>query len=337
MGRVASHLALEVALQVHPNLCLIGEEMADYIDMKRVKKAEESGVIDYTAYGMTLRHLSRVICNAIAQRAEVGKNYGVIVIPEGILEFINEIQIFIIKLNTIIAEYNTTHDTGFHSQFVKLEEKLDYLRRLARLSREDPTYTTWNTRDDDLFNDIPAFFQEGLLTERDSHGNFQFSQVETEKVIMDLVNDYLKIRQEEGRYKVGLKREWVRKNLVKSGLDPDYYGSILFKNFDEKTEFLLVKDSLRSMKTLFQELVKTKAMGKNEDIHPAIQKVFKASIPKFKIQNHFYGYDGRGNDPSWFDCTYTYNLGLTVFSLIANGATGQMAAIKNLDKNFTDW
>ena len=60
-------------------------------------------------------------------------------------------------------------------------------------------------------------------------------------------------------------------------------------------------------------------------------------MPKFKTQTHFYGYDGRGSDPTPFDCTYTYNLGLTVFSLIANGATGQMATIKNLEKEFRQW
>lgn len=60
-------------------------------------------------------------------------------------------------------------------------------------------------------------------------------------------------------------------------------------------------------------------------------------MPSFKTQVHFYGYDGRGNDPTRFDCNYTYNLGLTVFSLIANGATGQMAAIKNLDLDFSRW
>jgi len=60
-------------------------------------------------------------------------------------------------------------------------------------------------------------------------------------------------------------------------------------------------------------------------------------MPSFKTQIHFYGYDGRGNDPTRFDCIYTYNLGLTVFSLIANGATGQMAAIKNLDMDFAEW
>jgi pyrophosphate--fructose-6-phosphate 1-phosphotransferase len=60
-------------------------------------------------------------------------------------------------------------------------------------------------------------------------------------------------------------------------------------------------------------------------------------MPSFKTQIHFYGYDGRGNDPTRFDCNYTYNLGLTVFSLVANGATGQMAAIKNLDMDFARW
>ncbi|MDA3898505.1 MAG: 6-phosphofructokinase [Desulfobacteraceae bacterium] len=337
MGRVASHLALEVALQVHPNMCMIGEEMADYIDSQRQKKAEASGVTDYTAFGMTLRHLSRVICNTIVRRAEAGKNYGVIVIPEGILEFINEIQIFIIKLNTIIAEYNQTHDTDFHSDFITLEEKINYLRRMARFSRENNGIFVWNTRDDDLFSDIPAFFQEGLLTERDSHGNFQFSQVETEKVILGLVQDYLKIRQEEGRYKIGIKPEWFDKTLKKEGFDPDYYGPVIFKNYKTNEPFLLSKDALISIKTLNIELVRKRIIGKNDDIPPVIQKVFQATIPKFKTQVHFYGYDGRGNDPTWFDCTYTYNLGLTAFSLIANNASGQMAAIQNLEKDFDDW
>ncbi len=63
-----------------------------------------------------------------------------IVIPEGVLEFINEIQVFIIKLNTIIAEYNQTHDKDFHSDFPLLEDKLEYLRRLAQRSREDASF-----------------------------------------------------------------------------------------------------------------------------------------------------------------------------------------------------
>ncbi len=336
MGRVASHLALEVALQTHANMTLIGEDLADYTDQARLEKAQADGTSDYNAYGMTLRHLSRVICEAIVRRAAVGKNYGVIVIPEGVLEFINEIQVFIIKLNTIIAEYNQTHDKDFHSAFLRLEDKLEYLRRLAQRSREDTSFRLWNTRDDDLFNDIPAFFQEGLLMERDSHGNFQFSQVETEKVLLGLVMDYLNILKEEGRYKIGIQKDYFRKRMEDAGLDPDRYGPVLFNNFGID-EYLLVKSGIISVKTLNQALENAGLIKTGEKIPAAVEKIFKKSMPSFKTQIHFYGYDGRGNDPTRFDCIYTYNLGLTVFSLIANGATGQMAAIKNLDMDFSKW
>jgi pyrophosphate--fructose-6-phosphate 1-phosphotransferase len=336
MGRVASHLALEVALQTHANMTLIGEDLADYTDIVRLEKAQGDGTSDYNAYGMTLRHLSRIICEAIVSRAEVGKNYGVIVIPEGVLEFINEIQVFIIKLNTIIAEYNQSHDTDFHSTFLRLEDKLEYLRRLAQRSREDTSFRLWHTRDDDLFSDIPAFFQEGLLMERDSHGNFQFSQVETEKVLLGLVIDYLNILKEEGRYKIGIQKDYFRKRMDNAGFDPDRYGPVLFKNFGID-EYLLVKPGIISVKTLNKTLENAGLIKNGEKIPAVVEKIFKKSMPNFKTQVHFYGYDGRGNDPTRFDCIYTYNLGLTVFSLIANGATGQMAAIKNLDMDFSKW
>jgi diphosphate-dependent phosphofructokinase len=336
MGRVASHLAFEVALQTHANMTLIGEDLADYIDEERIRRAEKNNTIDYTAFGMTLRHLSRVICDGILRRAAVGKNYGVLVIPEGVLEFINEIQIFITKLNVIIAEYNQTHDKNFHTEFLLLEDKLDYLRRLARQSREEGGISVWNTRDDDLFNDIPEFFQEGLLTERDSHGNFQFSLVETDKIIMGLVQDYLNFLKEKGIYKIGIQDAYYTHTLKAENLDPDFFGPILFKNYG-KSEYLLVKESIISVKTLRQALSNARALKNKEEIPGAVQKIFKKSVPNFKTQTHFYGYDGRGSDPSRFDCNYTYNLGLTVFSLVANGATGQMAAIKNLELDFSEW
>ena len=335
MGRVASHLALEVALQTHANITLIGEDLAGYTDKARIEKAQKEKKIDYNAYGMTLRHLSRIICDGIVRRAVKGKNYGVMVIPEGVLEFINEIQVFIIKLNTIIAEYNETHDTDFHSDFPFLEDKLEYLRRLARRSREDASFKIWNERDNDLFSDIPEFFQEGLLMERDSHGNFQFSQVETDKVVMGLVKDYLNILKEKGIYKIGIEKSFYKKTLEKEGLDPDYLGPILFKNYDDG--FLLMKESIISMKTLKQELINEGVILENEKMPASVEKIYNRSVPKFKTQIHFYGYDGRGNDPTRFDCIYTYNLGLTVFSLIANGATGQMASIKNLEMDFSEW
>ena len=336
MGRVASHLALEVALQTHANLTLIGEDMANYVDERRLQKAQAEGTVDYTAYGMTLRHLSRVICDAIVRRAAVGKNYGIIVIPEGILEFINEIEVFIIKLNTIIAAYNATHDRDFHSRFPMLEDKLDYLRHLLRDTPTGLAANLWNARDDELFNDLPAFFQEGLLTERDSHGNFQFSQVPTERVLLDLVKDYLSILRDQGNYKIGIKRDYFEKTLNRDSLDPNYYGPILFRNFGQG-EHLLVKKNIISLRTLQNALVQADAIKKDAAIPTAVEKIFKASVPNFKTQSHFYGYDGRGSDPTWFDCTYTYNLGLTAFSLVENGATGQMAAIRNLEYGFDHW
>ena len=336
MGRVASHLALEVALQTHANMILIGEDLAEYTDQSRLERAAAVNTTDYSAYGITLRHLSRVICDGIVRRAAVGKKYGVIVIPEGILEFVNEIQVFILKLSTIIADYNATHDRGFHKTLPLLEEKLEFLRRLARQSEEGAAITVWNRRDDDLFNDLPAFFQEGLLTERDSHGNFQFSQVETDKVIMGLVRDYLDILKEQGEYKVGIEKAYFHKTLEKGGLDPALFGPVLFRNYGE-APYLLVKECIISIKTLTQALEAAGLLGEGEAMPAPVENIYNKSMPDFKTQTPFYGYDGRGNDPTRFDCIDTYNLGVTVFNLIANGATGQMAAIKNLEGDFSTW
>jgi len=212
----------------------------------------------------------------------VGKNYGVMVIPEGVLEFINEIQIFIIKLNTIIASYSETHDRDFHSEFPLLEDKLEYLRRLGRVSTENGFFSIWNARDDDLFNDIPAFFQEGLLTERDSHGNFQFSQVETDKVIMGLVSDYLNVLKERGIYKIGIERSYYEKVMQQDQLDPDSLGKVLFRNYDDGSGFLLIRQSIMSIKTLKQALVKAGVLAENKKIPEAIEKIYKKSVPKFK-------------------------------------------------------
>ncbi|MFH1155212.1 MAG: 6-phosphofructokinase [Pseudomonadota bacterium] len=336
MGRVASHLALETALQTHANMTLIGEDLADYVDVARLKEAEKRGGVDYTAYGITLRHLSRLICEMVVRRAASGKNYGVIIIPEGVLEFINEIQIFIIKLSTIIADYNAVHDVDFHNAFTSLDAKLDYLRRLSRGISDKDASPIWNGRDDELFNDLPSFFQEGLLVERDVHGNFQFSQVKTEKIIMDMVHDYLDILREKGQYKIGIQAEYYRTVMAVAGLDADRYAKALFRQYSREG-YQLVKESIISKKTLVQSLVSAGIMAEGQEVPEAVMTVYKKSVPKFKTQTHFYGYDGRGSDPTKFDCNYTYNLGLTAFNLIANNATGQMAVIRNLEYKFDKW
>lgn len=336
MGRVASHLALEVALQAHPTITLIGEDLCNYVDEERLEKARKEGKTDYGAYGLTMRRLSRVICKAIVKRAAVGKNYGVIVIPEGVLEFINEVQVFIIKLSRIIADYNETHDVDFHGKHPTLDDKLNYLKQLARRCREEKLIPIWSDHDDELFNDLPDFFQEGLLLERDSHGNFPFSMVETDRIIMGMVRDYLGRLRDQGEYVLGIDPQYYRRVLERGGLDPLFFGPALFSNWGGD-EPLLVKREIISQKTLRQALVSAGLIGKDQPVPPAVDKIFKTSVPKFSTQNHFYGYDGRGNDPTAFDCAYTYNLGLCVFSLIAHGATGQMAAIRNLELDFAAW
>lgn len=336
MGRSASHLALEVALQTHANMTLIGEDLAEYVDRDRLAGAAAEAETDFTAYGMTLRHLSRLVCDGIVQRAAVGKNCGVLVIPEGVLEFINEIQHLIIKLNTIIAEYNDTHDRSFHDRFPMLEDQVEFLRRLARDLHEVGGIAVWNLRDNEVFNDLPEFFQQGLLTERDSHGNFQYSLVETDKVLMGLVRDYLNILKEKGVYKLGIARDYFSRMMTRDGLDPERFGPVLFTNFADG-DFLIVRPEIISLKTLHQALKKEGLMDADPDCPAMVEHIFKKSVPNFKTQTHFYGYDGRGSSPTEFDSRYTYNLGLTVFSLIANGATGQMAAIKNLEKDFSSW
>lgn len=239
MGRVASHLTLECAFQTHANLSLIGEEFADYVDQSRIDKAQEKNIIDYTAYGMTLRHLSRLICDTIVKRAACGKNFGVIIIPEGILEFINEIQIFIIKLNKIIADYNRIHDLDFHTSFPLLSSKLDYLNRLSRGLADSFGVPIWNLRDDELFNQLPGFFQKGLLIERDTHGNFQFSQVKTEQIVLDMVKEYLGVLKEQGKYKIGIDRLSYQALMETAGLPQDSFATALFQ--DPNARFLLIK------------------------------------------------------------------------------------------------
>jgi pyrophosphate--fructose-6-phosphate 1-phosphotransferase len=153
---------------------------------------------------------------------------------------------------------------------------------------------------------------------------------------MGLVKDYLNILKEKGVYKIGINRNYYKKTLEKAGFDPDFFGTLLFADYDQD-EFLLLKPPIISMRTLKEALINGKAVQKTEEIPLAVEKIYKQSVPNFKTQFHSYGYDGRGSDPTRFDCVYTYNLGLTVYSLIANGATGQMAAIKNLEMDFSKW
>lgn len=230
MGRSASHIAMEVAFQTHPNVILIGEEI------------EEKE--------MTIHEVVRLIADVIVERAKLGKNYGTILIPEGILEFIHEINLLIIKISHIIATYNreAAEEENFH--------KLPFEDQVQLIDNSD----IWRDYDSRIFLGLPWELQTGLLLPRDAHGNFQYALVNTERILLDMVATYLRKQRARGIYK----------------------GT-------------------------------------------------------FRTQNHYYGYDGRGTFPTKFDCDYAYNLGYAAFSLLANGATGYMAAIKDLHKPLEGW
>lgn len=230
MGRSASHIALEVAFQTHPNVILIGEEI------------EEKE--------LTMHNVVRLIADVVVERANLGKNYGTILIPEGILEFIHEVNVLIIKISYIIAAYNreASEEESFH--------KLSFEEQVQLIDNSD----IWRDYDSRVFLGFPSLLQKGLLLPRDSHGNFQYAQVNTERILLEMVSTYLRKQRAKGIYK----------------------GT-------------------------------------------------------FRTQNHYYGYDGRGTIPTKFDCDYAYNLGFAAYSLLANGATGYMAAIKDLHKPLEAW
>ena len=172
--------------------------------------------------------------------------------------------------------------------------------------------------------------------ERDFHGNFQFSQVKTEKIIMDMVKEYLSVLKEQGVYKVGILRDDYVSLMHSAGMDPEMFAPALFKNprsqvCTGQVGYHLPENPGSLPWSMPACWIPKKRPRRCSSIYSGSPK------PSFKIQTHFYGYDGRGTDPTYFDCCYAYNLGLTAFHLIAGGATGQMATIINLEKDFHQW
>ncbi|KAK4398896.1 Pyrophosphate--fructose 6-phosphate 1-phosphotransferase subunit beta [Sesamum angolense] len=155
MGRAGSHITLECALQTHPNITLIGEEVA--------------------AQKQTLKTVTDYIADVICKRAELGYNYGVILIPEGLIDFIPEVQQLIAELNEILA-----HDI--------VDEAGLWKKKLTPQSLQ-------------LFDFLPPAIQDQLMLERDPHGNVQVAKIETEKMLIQMVETELEVRKQGATYK----------------------------------------------------------------------------------------------------------------------------------------
>lgn len=163
MGRSASHIALECALQCLPNICIISEEVK--------------------AKNMTLNQIVENICNVIAYRAEQGLNFGVILIPEGLIEFIPSIGKLIEELNDLLAAHG--------NDYKGLDEEAQREYILAHLSEENKQ----------TFATLPANVARQLSLDRDPHGNVQVSLIETERLLSDMCDAKLEQWKEEGKYK----------------------------------------------------------------------------------------------------------------------------------------
>jgi len=155
MGRAASHVTLECALQTRPNICLVSEEIQ--------------------TNGTTLEEIVDYIVEVVVKRAAAGKNYGVVVVPEGLPEFISDIKKMIDELSTILGK-----DEEYLRSLPDHSERVQYLN------------TRLNAQSAKVYGSLPSAIQEVLLR-RDSHGNVPLSQVETERLLIDLVSDKIRL------------------------------------------------------------------------------------------------------------------------------------------------
>ena len=160
MGRSASHIALECALQTQPNICLVSEEV----------EAKSQSLDDIVAY----------IANAVVARASAGNNFGTVVIPEGVIEFIPAIKKLIAQLNDVLALPEAKE--------ISRDEQVDFAK--SHLSGENLA----------VFNSLPVGVARQLALDRDPHGNVQVSLIETEKLLSTMVAQKLEKMKKEGKY-----------------------------------------------------------------------------------------------------------------------------------------
>ena len=162
MGRSASHIALECALETQPNYCIISEE----VQAKR----------------MTLDNIVSALCYVIAERAKLGWNFGTVLIPEGLIEFIPSMKSLISELNEVLVDH---------------AEELEGLDEAAKLDAIHGFLTPVNA---DLYASLPKNIALQLSLDRDSHGNVQVSLIETESLLSEMVEKRLNEMAAAGEY-----------------------------------------------------------------------------------------------------------------------------------------
>lgn len=193
MGRSASHIALECALQTQPNICLISEEV-------EAKKQSLDEIVDY-------------IANIVAKRAEKGNNFGTVIIPEGLIEFIPAMKNLIAELNDFLAH----HQEEFNN--TPKDKQLSYVA------------SNLNATNKQVFESLPEGVARQLTLDRDPHGNVQVSLIETEKLLADMVEVKLKKMKAEGKYSGKFSKQghffgYEGRCATPSNFDADYCYSL---------------------------------------------------------------------------------------------------------------
>ncbi len=192
MGRSASHIALECALQCQPNICLVSEEVE--------------------AKAMSLDDVVTYIAEAVAARAAEGNNFGTVLIPEGIIEFIPAIKKLIAELNDVLALPEAQNITSAN-------EQIDFVK--AHISAENLA----------IFKSLPSDVAAQLALDRDPHGNVQVSLIETEKLLSRMVADKLAVWKKAGKFvgKFGTQHHFFGyegRCAAPSNYDADYCYSL---------------------------------------------------------------------------------------------------------------
>ena len=162
MGRSASHIALECALQTQPNICIISEEVE--------------------AKNMSLDDIVTYIAQVVADRAAAGNNFGTVLIPEGLIEFIPAMKRLIAELNDFLAA------NGEEFNSIKRSKQREYI--ISKLSPENAA----------IYASLPEGVARQLSLDRDPHGNVQVSLIETEKLLSEMVATKLVAWKEEGKF-----------------------------------------------------------------------------------------------------------------------------------------
>ena len=200
MGRSASHVALEAALQTQPNITLISEEVEQ-------KKMSLSSIIDY-------------MTDIVVRRSEMGKNFGIAVIPEGLIEFVPELKTMIANLNDIMPtlEKDSKYTSGSDAEKIAIIENT--------LSSENAS----------VFKSLPALIKSQLLMDRDPHGNVQVSKIETEKLLISMIEEKLAGLKKEGKYSGKFSTQshffgYEGRCAFPSNFDADYCYSLGFNAF----------------------------------------------------------------------------------------------------------